>query len=386
MGFFGTRTEISMPLGILEKRQKGNPSLRPFFWGWFVLPLPLLFLVVFFVKWHQQGVELDKIKSLFIQRQNNVMGFNALEVATGFSDLLEKAARDVQLLALLPRTPESLKKFTTVQTGDFTRFDPKNHAVIQEPMGFYSWVSIRDLTGKQIIGINHGKVTTAPVALSECHRKNLCDAGLIEKAMKLKPGAVHYGRLLRYFTAEGNEDKNEGAALGIAYRTPTHIYTMGIEYLQLRDHLTTPTFPYDTKRDLESAYRKGNYIYIVDEQMNVITHPLTWVEAGIDRATGEWVTPMVNDADGGKHPINVAAYKDGKLKDYFSRLLNVSFTANSVDIFRANNLNGTNRILSVIPISLSKGQYQSKGVFGWAIIGCNIDHFEEPKERFIPYY
>ncbi len=386
MGFFGQRTEIPMPLGILEKRSKGNASLRPFVWGWFVLPLPLLFLVVFFVKWYQQGTELEKIRNLFIQRQNNVMGFNALEVATGFSDLLEKAARDIQLLALLPRNPASLKSFYQAQTGNFTRFDPKNHAVIQEPMPFYHWVSIRDLKGNQVLWMNEGVVNSNPVSLAECTLKNLCDADLVNKALTLKPGEVHYGRLLRYFTPEGAEDKNNGAALGIAYRTPTHVYVMGIEYLQLRDHLTTPTFPYDTKRDLESAYRKGNYIYIVDEKMNVITHPLTWVQAGVDRATGEWVTPMKNDADGGSHPINVAAYQEGKLKEYFNRLLNVSFTANSVDIFRASNLNGTNRILSVTPISLSKGQYQSKGLFGWAIIGCNIDHFEEPKERFIPYY
>ncbi len=386
MELFGQRTQIPMPLGVLEKRQKGNASLRPMLWGWVVLLLPLVFLVVFFVKWYQQGLELEKIKSLFIQRQNNVMGFNALEVATGFSDLLEKAARDIQLLSLLPKNAESLKRFSQAQTGDFTRFDVKNHAVIQEPMPFYSAISIRDLAGTQTLGIDGGQVSPVPQPLSLCLRKNLCDAELVESTLKLKPGEILYGRLLRHYTPEGVEDKNKGAGLGIAYRTATNVYVMSIEYLHLRDHLTTPTFPYDTKRDLESAYRKGNYIYIVDERMNVITHPLTWVQAGVDKTTGRWVSPMVTDGDGGKHPINVAAYKDERLKEYFARLLNVSFTANSVDIFRARNLDGINRVLSVIPISLSKGQYQSKGVFGWAVIGCNIDHFEEPKERFIPYY
>ena len=356
---------------------------------WLILllgvPALLLLFAFFFVKWYQQKADFTRIKNQFVERQNSILAYNALGVSTGFSDLLEKAARDVQVFSLLPPTPENFLAFYRAQLGDFTRYDTKNTAVLQEPLPFYNRLIVLNPRGETILSLLDGKIDTRRHPLSECQEAILCDRSLFEKALSLKPGETHYGRLLRYFTPKGTEENSKGASLAVAIRGKENIYIVGIDYLQLRDHLTTPSFPYDPKRDLEQAYKKGNYIYIVDEKNNVITHPLSYVEAGIDRKTGKWMSPMKSDSDSGILPINIAAYERGILKDYFERLIKVSFPAKSVDIFRAPNMAGTIRVLSVVPVLVFKGQYQNK-VFGHAIIGCNVDYFEEPKERVIPYY
>jgi hypothetical protein len=94
----------------------------------------------------------------------------------------------------------------------------------------------------------------------------------------------------------------------------------------------------------------------------------------------------VNDADEGTHPINIAAYQNGLLKDYFDRLLKKSFVEAGVDIFQADNLAGVKRILSVVPVTLTRGQYKATGMFGHVIVGCSLDHFQEPKNKLVPYY
>lgn len=384
----GLEKESSQKTLLSRLRPSGGPD-RPLLNPWLVLvlaaPIPLLLFVLFFVKWYQQKAEFSRIRDQFLQRQNSVLAYNALMVAVGYSDLLEKAGRDVTVLALLPPTAESLEKFWRAQVSYYTRYDTKNTAVIEEPLPFYNQVAVLDTKGNTILSLADGKADSRVIPLGACREADLCDRPLYEKSVTLKPGETYYGRLMRYYTHEGVDENPKHAGLSVAYRTEKNIFVVRIDYLQLRDHLTTPSFPYDPKKDLEQAYKKGNYIYIVDEMNNIITHPLVWVEAGIDRNTGKWAEPMRVDEEGGKKPMNIASYERGILKDYFDRLLKVSFAAKSVDIFRAPNLAGTNRVLSVVPIVVSKGQYKDK-IYGHAVIGCNVDYFEEPKERVIPYY
>ncbi len=380
----------AMNIGSKSRENQGDKSAKPMTNPWMIIlvtaPIPLLLFILFFVKWYQQKSDLARISSQFIQRQNSVLAHSALEVSTGFSDLLEKADRDVRIFSLLGPTSASLNKFYHAQAGDFTRYDTKNTAVIQEPLPFYNRLAVLNLKGDTVIQVLDGKVDEKVRPLTECRLSELCDRDLFEKAVRMKVGDTRYGRLLRFYTPEGTEENPKGASLAVAYRAQDAIYVVGIDYLQLRDHLTTPTFPYDPKRDLEQAYQKGNYIYILDDANNVITHPLPWVQAGIDKATGTWRTPMKTDEDGGKHPINVNAYERGKLKEYFDRLQKISFATKSVDLFQAPNLAGTSRVLSVIPVAVSKGQYKESGIFGHAIIGCHVEYFEEPKEKVVPYY
>jgi hypothetical protein len=307
-------------------------------------------------------------------------------VSTGFSDLLEKAGRDVQVVALLPSTPESFLSFYKAQLGLYTRYDTQNDTLVDQPLPFYNLVGVYNLKGELILKVEEGNIVKGPLKLDTCILANLCDRGLIEKAITLPIGEIFYGKNLRYYSAKGEPEDDSHAGISVAYRTKDRIYVLRIEYKHLRDHLTTPSFPYEPRRNLVDSYEKGNYIYIVDSDFDMLTHPLPWHTAGIDKKTGLWVTPMKNDSDAGKHPINIAAYQEGVLKNYFTRLLKVSFSKRGVDLFRAPNLAGKSRILSVAPIMVSKGQYKDNELFGHVLIGCNVDYFEEPKEMIVPYY
>src|SRR5690606_1143016 len=103
----------------------------------------------------------------------------------------------------------------------------------------------------------------------------------------------------------------------------------------------------ETKRDLLKSYENGNYIYLVDTHNDILLHPKTWHVAGVDPATNRWVKPMRTDEEAGTGRLNIAEYQGEKLREYFRRLLSKSFVQRNVDIFRAPNLGGTNRVLSV---------------------------------------
>lgn len=107
---------------------------------------------------------------------------------------------------------------------------------------------------------------------------------------------------------------------------------------------------------------------------------------GVDPKTFLRMRPMELDSDEGTHPINIQHYRGEKLRTYFQRLLNRSFLQKTVDIFQASNLGGGNRVLSIAPIILQKGQFQKSGVYGYVILGCSVDYFEEPKEQYVPYF
>jgi hypothetical protein len=344
----------------------------------------LLFLFIFF-KWYQDRSDFRQFKSQFLQRQNTVMAYDAMEVSTGFGDLLEKAGRDVQILELIAPTAEAYNRFYLAQMGTYTRYD-QDDTVTNAPLPFYNRLSFLNLKGDLIFEVNDGKADHPNRPLAKCSLRDLCDRSFIEAALKLSVGEIYYGKLLRYYTPEGVPEDYSGAGLSVAYRGNKGIFIASIDYRHLRDHLSSPAFPYDPKRNLLNAYQKGNYIYIVDRDNNFITHPHYWKCIGIDRKTGQWVTPMKEDSESGTHPINVAAYQKGVLKDYFDRLLKTSFVNKGVDIFQAPNLAGTSRVLSVAPIFISKGQFTNDDVFGHVVIGCNVDYFEEPKTMIVPYY
>lgn len=135
-----------------------KPLLNPWLIILLTAPVPLLLFVFFFVKWYNQKTDFRRITSQFIQRQNTVMAYDALEVSTGFSDLLEKAARDVQVFSLLPPTVENFKRFYKAQLGDFTRYDTKNNAVIQKPLPFYNRLAFLSPKGDKIVDLLDGKI------------------------------------------------------------------------------------------------------------------------------------------------------------------------------------------------------------------------------------
>lgn len=373
-----------MLLGV--KKTEHKAGINPWLIILLTAPIPFLALGFFMVKWYQENTDLTQTTRYFVQRQNTVLAYDAMEVSSGISDLLEKAARDVKIMALLPQTAAQFQAFYKAQMSDYTQFYTENEPPKAVPLAFFNQQMVMSPSGQILLRLVDGKPDTSVKSIEGCHRKDLCDRDLLEKAKTLKPGEYWYGKIIRYYSPEGSPEDVEKSGLNVAYRGPSAIYVLGLDFRHLKDHLTTPAFPYEVKRNLLQAYFQGNYIYIVDSDNAIIAHPKYWHQAGIDRQTGEYMPPMKTDTDEGKRPLHIREYQGERLKWYFDRLLKRSFLQKGVDIFRAPNLGGVNRVLSVAPIYLSKGQFEKSGVFGHVIMGCNVEYFEEPTEKLVPYY
>lgn len=356
-----------------------------------LVPVPFVLGCFLLLRWNDERRDFDQMKAHFLSRQNAVLAFGAASVATGFSDLLEKSARDVQVLRVLPKTTAALRAFYTAQLGDFTRFDADKASVSQEELPFYNRLALYDGRGRLQAGIELGKVGAGPKSIADCRLAELCDGELLAKVLASPPGTLRYGRVVRFYTPKGDTSRDDRAGLTVALRDTEGVIALTVDFRHLHDHLSTPTFPYEPKRDLMQAYNRGNYIYIVDQHLNVITHPMPWHQAGIDRATGTWKTPLKTDDEVGKAPINIGAYAGERVREYFRRLVDVSFKTQGVDVFKAPNMAGIQRVISVSPIQLSSGQFaanapDSASPFGWTMVGCAVEYFEEPRERLVPYY
>ncbi len=365
-----------------EKIKRINP--------WLVILLtaaiPIGFFLFYFAKWVEQKTDIARVTSEFGQRQNSVLAYNAMEVSSSFTELLEKGARDAKVLSLVPPTVTNFQEFHKAQVGNYTQFFSEAEPPKQISLPFYNREIFLSGSGAFTIFLLNGKPESHPKNIGECSEKNLCDASLLKKALTMPAGSIWYGDLMRYYAGEGEREQDDTASLNVVYRSSEGVVLLGIDYRHLRDHLTTPVFPYDRKRNLLASYRNGNYIYFVNSTNDIIVHPKYWHVAGIDKKTGKRVPPMVSDSDEGRHPLNIGAYENGKLKDYFRRLLTQSFTQRGVDIFQAPNLSGKVRVLSVAPVFASRGQFEKSGIFGHVILGCSLDHFEEPSEKLVPYY
>jgi hypothetical protein len=292
----------------------------------------------------------------------------------------------------VPPTARNYEKFYLSQLGELTQLATLSEAEKFLPAPYYSQVTYLDVEGNEKLRLEDGAIAPSRM-FAACQERNLCDHALLEKARALKAGEVAFGSFLRTYTPEKRLEEapwmsgEKGAGLAVAFRSEDGIFLLRIDYRHFKDFLTTPTFPYEPKRDLLRSYDQGDYVFIVDSNYDIIVHPKPSFVRGIDRTTGLPVPPMKTDADEGTHPLNIQAYQSGRLKDFFDRLLQLSFVpVAGVDIFHAPNLAGASRILSVAPIAYSKSSVKKVGVFGWVIIGCNVDYFEEPKERVVPYY
>lgn len=363
-----------------------RPNVNPWLIIMLTAPIPLFLVGFLLVKWYTENSDLKRTTRYFVQRQNTVLAYDAMEVSSGISDLLEKTARDVRIMGLLPRNAQAFSRFYAEQMSDYTQFYTENEPPKSVPLPFFNHQLVLSPSGDVRLRLIDGKVDTSLKKVSDCQLKDLCDRELLERALKLKVGEHWFGRVVRYYSPDGKPDDSDRASLDVAYRAADAILVLGIDFKHLKDHMTTPTFPYEAKRNLLKSYANGNYIYIVDSDNNVIVHPKYWHQAGIDRSTGNWMPPMKVDADEGKKFLSISAYQGSRLKNYFDRLMKVSFQTKGVDIFQAPNLGGTLRVLSVAPIFLSKGQFKTTDVFGHVIIGCNVEYFEEPSEKLVPYY
>jgi hypothetical protein len=370
------------------KRSGGAPPTKvsPWLIILFTAPVPLLLFVLFFYKWYNQKTDFTKVTGEFVQRQNQVMAYDTLSLARDVSHLLEAAANDTETLALVPPTETGFAGFHGAHSAMVTEYDDKQKIPAQVRIPLYNTLTLLKPNGDEVFRFEEGKVVKPLRKLADCKEIELCDRETRTLAVQMKPGDLRYGNLMRWYVPEGSPLPNERETLTLVYRSKTSLVELGLDYRHLKAVMYAPTFPYTPRADLLHAYENGNYVYVIDSRLDFIAHPRYWHVTGIDRNTGGKVEPIRSDADTGTHRLNVSEYQGEKLKEYFKRLLNRSFQHKSVDMFRAPNMLGTNRVISVSPILLSRGQFKTSGVFGHVSVGCNVDYFEEPKERFVPYY
>ncbi len=361
-------------------------SMNPWAIILFVFPIPILIVSLFFYYWSTARSNYKRVTSQFMQRQNQVLAHDAMSVAREVSHLLESAARDVQALSMISPTSERFMQMYLSRVGQLTQLDPRDDSITTIPLPIYNEMIYLNTSGDEQLRLRNGQIERRLRRLSDCSGFNLCDSELIKKATRLTEGQLFFGKLVRWYSKESEKEKVEGGYLPVVFRTSGGIFLLGIDYRYIKELLTLPTFPYERKQNLLHSYHNGNYIYLLDSDFDFIAHPKFWHVMGIDPLNGNRATPMMTDSEEGVHPINIRAYRGDKLKSYFERLLNRSFLQSGVDIFRASNLEGSHRVLSVAPILLHKGQFHKNGVFGFVVLGCSVDYFEEPKEQYVPYY
>lgn len=353
-------------------------------------PLPLLLLGYIGYQYHSKTTALGRVEEQFLERQNTVLAHGATGIAERVSELLDHAATDVRTLALMPPSPQARAKFVELQEYDILGAGGR-------PVGSELPMGLPELRYNRALVMNAANTSfdwyweadrrvPALKALSQCEVVKLCDRPLLESALQMPEGSIVYGKALRVYTPKGVTPNDNRAGLSIAFRGKTQIFMLTLDYRHFWHLLSVPSFPYASKRDWLRSYEDGNYLYLVDRSADMLVHPKPWHVAGVDEKTGEPVVAMKEDADEGRHPLNLLAYKTGGLRTYFDRLLNESFPRNAVDIFEARNLGGTSRVLSVVPVFLKQGQFEKSGLFGHLIVGCALDYFREPKEKRLPYY
>lgn len=361
-------------------------SLNPWALILFVFPLPILIIGFFFYWWSVSRSDYKRVTTQFIQRQNQVLAHDAISVSREVSFLLDSAARDVQALSLITPTIQNFTRMYLGRVGKLTVLDSRDDSRNTIPLPIYNEIIYFNLRGDEQIHLKNGKAETRLRRLSQCSANDLCDVELLRKAIQLSEGEVYFGKLIRWYSKQNEAEKIEGAYLPVVYRGGDGIFLLGIDYRYFKEFLLQPTFPYERKQNLLQSYHNGNYIYILDSDLDFIAHPKYWNVMGFDLTSGQRALPMKMDIEEGARPINIKAYQGEKLKTYFERLLTRSLLQHSVDIFQASNLEGSNRVLSVTPIFVNKGQFQKTGIFGYLVLGCSVDYFEEPKEQYVPYY
>jgi hypothetical protein len=373
---------------MATKREAGGKSEWE---SWLVVltctSVPIILALFFFYKWNTQNADFQRQTSQFVQRQNTVLAYDAMEISRDVSRLLDGAAHDATLAAAVHDRKEAVVAFLAGRVSPITLGRSESGQVKTEEKPIYREAVIIDAAGNEKWRVVNGK--SAPLRkLSQCSVTSLCDAKLRESLTKLAVGKIHYGKLLRLYTPQAPdfEPADEESGLSVGVRTKAGAVILMIDYVHLKEIRNYPVFPYRRFPNQMLAYEEGNYAYLVDWEGDFLTHPKYWHAMGIDPNTGGYVSPVRQDSDQGTHPLNVLAYQGEKLKAYFERLRTRSFRQKSVDIFQAPNLKGTNRVLSVAPVLLHQGQFAETGIFGHVIVGCSVDYFEEPKEQYVPYY
>jgi hypothetical protein len=322
-----------------------------------------------FFKWQEKNTGIKKITGKFAQNQNKILAHEALRISKKIQRQFDRACEDAKVLSLIPKNIKSYSDFLEYRFYSRALFSSSERKV--------------DLnTDLKFSGLKSFMAT--------CQLSSLCDAPLLEETFRQKHTGCRIGKLMRWYVPRESTVSpiQEEATISVAYKNKEGVYLLSISYKSIQDILAEPTFPYEARTDLMEAYEKGSYTYLVDRELDIIAHPLYWHITGLNPLfkNGQRMLPMVTDEEAGLKPLNIKKYQKGKLKKYFDRLLSQSFPREEVDIFESTNLGGASRVLSVIPIYLNPTYFLEQKLFGYAVVGCSLEYFEQPEERQKPYY
>jgi hypothetical protein len=332
-------------------------------------------------QWQVQHRDFVEIKNYFVQRQNQVLAHESIRVAKLFSDVLGQAARDASLLAALPPRAELYEAFARALNG----LNPEPGAITKVRYNRV-WV-LRNR--KQLWDFAPDrKSTTAFTKVEDCENRTLCDRQTLEAAFRLPQGKAIVGRGMRWYTAQNSAPSggDRQGTLMVAYRSADSVVALGVSFEVLLRLIHQPVFPFSPQGDMLEEYEKGSYIYLLDEHLNLLAHPKKGHMLGLDSVTFEPVSPALEDRDVGQHPLNFRAYREGKLRAYFDRLMSGPVQKGEVDVFEASNFTGMIRVVSVAPVLLDASLFVQKAPIGYVGVGCAVEHFAEPEQRPVPYY
>lgn len=349
-------------------------------------PIPLTLFGVLSYQWYQRQTDSTRMSRRFLQRQNTVIATDAKEVAHQVSALLIEGSRVVRTLPLLKSAPTVWRNFLISLSGPVSQWNRASFSVEHTDLPLFTELSKWDSRGRELVRVNSEGAHLPLRNFDNCDVRSRCELNVLKEMHALPDGVLRIGRLIRWYSPEGMADDNKGASLWFGYRAGGNIFIAALDYRHMQSVLLTNTFPYERRGDPLEGYQSGNYIFVVDSEKNVLVHPKYWHVYGIDRTTGLPKEPFETDEGDGKGPLNIAKYRTGKLRPYFDRLLGQSLRQNTVDVFSAINLKGTNRVVATAPILFHEAQFQDSGIFGYVIAGCNTDDYDAPKEPTSPYY
>ena len=367
-------------MDALSPEPARRAALRPWFMILLTAPLLLLIIGVTVFRWRAQREDAARLSDTFAQRQNKTLIHDALRVARSVSNLLTVAASDARLIA--SATPADRGRlFAAAQ-----RVPGEVRAGWEPVLPVYNRMLVRT-TGGEFSYYHQGDLNPRLRQVSKCSTRDLCDRMTLESAVaRLPVGQAMVGKALRWYTPKNDPAASGEGTLSVAFRGATAVVVLGVDFQSFQPVLRLPTFPYQERGDLMEDYEAGNYIYLLDSDTDLLAHPRRWHILGLDPATGQPRTPMKTDSDSGQHPLNFRAYERGVLRPYFDRLIQKTFQAAEVDVFSAANLSGQIRVVSIAPIYLPAVFFDQQAPFGYAGVGCALEHFREPKERLVPYY
>ncbi len=336
-------------------------------WGLLLTPVALIFAFAIFRVGQRNRATME-------QRQNRVLAQDALRASQAVADLYIRAAEAARALSVLPAgSPASLQVLAALSA---------DNGQAGNVSAEYKRLLFSSARGKVLHFERDRQSHFRP---SPC-TPGLCDTEIAGAAHEIPVGKAILGRPLRWYRPESEPEGPDSGTVSVAFRGENGVVVVGVDYRSLLQFLKLPVFPYNPRGDLLEDYEKGNYIYLLDRETNVIAHPKHWHSAGLDRMTFAPVTPATNDDETGSHPLNFRAYREGKLRGYFDRFLSFSLLPGEVAVFRASNLSGMDRVISIAPVSLPTSLFVHASMAGFVGVGCAVEYFKEPEEKMLPYY